>query len=109
MFKGTGIVTSVPSDAPDDYVSLKALQDKPDFAAKYGITPEMTVPFEVVPIINIPGYGDTSAKFMCEKLKITSPNDKAKLTQAKVRLGARRTRGHCTLSTSGTSPFVHTV
>ena len=83
MNKGTGVVTSVPSDAPDDYVSLKALQDKPDFAAKYGITPEMVDPFQVVPIISIEGYGDASAVFMCEKLKIKSFNDKAKLQQAK--------------------------
>ena len=83
MGKGTGVVTSVPSDAPDDYVDLKALKDKPDFAAKYGITPDMVEPFEVVPIISIEGYGDASAVFMCEKLKITSFNDKAKLTQAK--------------------------
>ena len=83
MSKGTGVVTSVPSDAPDDYVSLKALQDKEDFRAKYGITDEMVLPYEVVPIISIEGYGDASAVFMCEKLKIQSFNDKAKLQQAK--------------------------
>jgi leucyl-tRNA synthetase len=79
---GTGVVTSVPSDAPDDYVALKALQDKPDFAAKYDITPDM-VDYPVVPIISIEGYGDASAVYMCEKLGITSFNDKAKLAQAK--------------------------
>jgi leucyl-tRNA synthetase len=83
MGKGTGVVTSVPSDAPDDYVSLKALQDKADFRAKFNITDEMVLPYEVVPIIHIEGYGNASAVFMCEKLKITSPNEKAKLTQAK--------------------------
>jgi len=83
MGKGTGVVTSVPSDAPDDYVALQALKEKPDFAEKYGITPEMVNPFEVVPIINIPGFGDKSAVFMCETLKIKSFNDKAKLAQAK--------------------------
>jgi len=83
MGKGTGVVTSVPSDAPDDYVALKALKDKPDFAAKYGITPDMVEPFEVVPIISIEGYGDASAVTMCEKLGITSFNDKVKLAQAK--------------------------
>ena len=76
-------MTSVPSDAPDDYVALKALKDKPDFAAKYDITPDMVEPFEVVPIISIEGYGDASAVFMCEKLGITSFNDKVKLAQAK--------------------------
>lgn len=83
MGKGTGVVTSVPSDAPDDYVALKALKDKPDFAAKYDITPDMVEPFDVVPIISIEGYGDASAVFMCEKLKISSFNDKSKLAQAK--------------------------
>ena len=83
MSKGTGVVTSVPSDAPDDYVSLKALQDKSDFRAKYDITDDMVLPYEVVPIISIEGYGEASAVFMCEKLKIKSFNDTAKLTQAK--------------------------
>lgn len=83
MSKGTGIVTSVPSDAPDDYIALKTLQDKPDFAAKYHITPEMVDPFKVVPIIDIEGYGDMSAVYMCEKLKIQSFNDKVKLSEAK--------------------------
>lgn len=83
MYKGTGVVTSVPSDAPDDYVALKTLQDKPDYAEKFGITPDMVNPFQVVPIIEIEGYGDASAVFMCEKLKIKSSKDKAKLTQAK--------------------------
>ncbi len=83
MYKGTGVVTSVPSDAPDDYIALKTLQDKPDYAEKFGITPDMVDPFQVVPIIEIEGYGDASAVFMCEKLKIKSSKDKAKLTQAK--------------------------
>jgi leucyl-tRNA synthetase len=83
MGKGTGVVTSVPSDAPDDYVALKALQDKPEFRSKFDLTDDMVMPFEVVPIISIEGYGDASAKFMCEKLKIKSPNDTAKLKEAK--------------------------
>lgn len=83
MNKGTGVVTSVPSDAPDDYVALKSLQDKPDYAAKFGITPDMVEPFQVVPIIEIEGYGDASAVFMCEKLKIQSSKDTVKLAQAK--------------------------
>ena len=51
MGKGTGVVTSVPSDAPDDYVALKELKDKPLWREKFGLTAEMVEPFEVVPII----------------------------------------------------------
>ena len=61
MSKGTGVVNFVPIDAPDDYVALKTLQDKPDYAAKSQITPDIVDSFEVVPIIKIKGYGDTSA------------------------------------------------
>uniref|UniRef100_A0A7R9UHB7 leucine--tRNA ligase n=1 Tax=Pinguiococcus pyrenoidosus TaxID=172671 RepID=A0A7R9UHB7_9STRA len=82
MGKGTGVVTSVPSDAPDDYAALKQLQDKPDYAEKYNILPHM-VDFEVVPIIEIPGYGNMAAVTMCEKLGVKSPNDREKLAAAK--------------------------
>jgi leucyl-tRNA synthetase len=51
MGKGTGVVTSVPSDAPDDYAALKELKDKPLWREKFGLTAEMVDPFEVVPII----------------------------------------------------------
>ena len=83
MGKGTGVVTSVPSDAPDDFAALRELKDKPLFREKFGLTAEMVEPFEVVPIIEIPGYGDKSAEFMCEKLNIASPNDAEKLREAK--------------------------
>lgn len=38
---------------------------------------------QVVPIIEIPGYGSTSAKLMCEKLKIKSCKEADKLKKAK--------------------------
>lgn len=83
MSKGTGVVTSVPSDAPDDYVALKEMQDKPLWREKFGITAEMVESFEVVPIIEIPGYGDKSAVTMCERLDIKSSKDTSKLKEAK--------------------------
>lgn len=84
--KGTGVVTSVPSDAPDDYAAIMDLKNKPAFRAKYNVTDEMVLPFEVVPIIDIPDYGDTAAVKLYNELKIASQNDKDKLTIAKDRV-----------------------
>lgn len=83
MGKGTGVVTSVPSDAPDDFVALRELKDKPLWREKFGLTAEMVEPFDVVPIIEIPGYGNTSAVTLCERLDIKSTKDTEKLKQAK--------------------------
>jgi len=40
MHKGTGIVTSVPSDAPDDYATLRDFQTKAGLREKYKIKEE---------------------------------------------------------------------
>ncbi|KAL1316677.1 hypothetical protein HN51_068846 [Arachis hypogaea] len=86
MDKGTGVVTSVPSDAPDDYMSLKELKSKPAYREKLGIKDEWVVPFEIVPIIEVPVYGNKCAEYVCEnELNIKSPNDKDKLADAKKR------------------------
>lgn len=81
--KGTGIVTSVPSDSPDDYAALVDLQKKAPFREKYGIQDYMVMPFKPVSILEIPEFGNLTAVFLYDKLKIQSQNDKDKLTQAK--------------------------
>lgn len=81
--KGTGIVTSVPSDSPDDYTALQDLKKKPKLREKYGVKDEWVLPYEVIPIIDIPGFGDQAAQVVCEQLKIQSQNDTAKLAEAK--------------------------
>jgi hypothetical protein len=43
---------------------------------KYGITDEMVLPFDPVPIIAIPEYGDLAAVTVVDQLKIQSQNDR---------------------------------
>lgn len=83
MGKGTGIVTSVPSDAPDDWAALRDLKTKPALRAKYGVADDWVLPYDVVPIIDVPGYGDKSAEKACLDLGVASQNDAKKLADAK--------------------------
>ncbi|OAD52391.1 Leucine--tRNA ligase, cytoplasmic, partial [Eufriesea mexicana] len=81
--KGTGVVTSVPSDSPDDYAALKDLKKKQAFREKYGITDQMVLPYNPIPIIEVPGFGNLAAVTVYDKLKIQSQYDKDKLSEAK--------------------------
>ncbi|KAG0646318.1 Leucyl-tRNA synthetase [Hyphodiscus hymeniophilus] len=77
--KGTGVVTSVPSDSPDDYATVIDLAKKADY---YKIKKEWAE-LEIVPIIKTPSYGDLTAPFLVKKLKIASPKDTKQLEEAK--------------------------
>lgn len=81
--KGTGIVISVPSDSPDDWMALSDLKNKKPFRELYGIKDEMVLPFEPIPIIEVAEFGNLSAVKVCEDLKIVSQNDREKLALAK--------------------------
>ncbi len=76
--KGTGIVTCVPSDSPDDYATVTELARKADF---YGIQKDWAT-LEVIPVIETPNYGKLTAPALVDKMKITSPKD-PKLGEAK--------------------------
>ncbi|KAH8906798.1 leucyl-tRNA synthetase [Coniochaeta sp. PMI_546] len=77
--KGTGVVTSVPSDSPDDYATVTDLAKKAEY---YGIKKEWAE-LEIFPIIDTPSYGDLCAPFLVKKLKISSPKDAKQLQEAK--------------------------
>ena len=51
MNKGTGIVTSVPSDAPDDWAALRDLQTKAGLIEKYLVNEERVNDFSPIPRI----------------------------------------------------------
>jgi leucyl-tRNA synthetase len=77
--KGTGVVTSVPSDSPDDFATVRELAKKAEF---YGIKKEWAE-LEIIPIIDTPAYGNLAAKYLVETKKIQSPKDATLLAEAK--------------------------
>ncbi|OQV03318.1 hypothetical protein CLAIMM_08371 [Cladophialophora immunda] len=77
--KGTGVVTSVPSDSPDDFATVRELAKKAEF---YGIQKEWAE-LEIIPIIDTPAYGNLAAKYLVETKKIQSPKDTTLLAEAK--------------------------
>jgi len=81
--KGTGIVTSVPSDAPDDWMGLVDLKNDPEMLAKYNIDQKEIEKIEPVSILISKGWGPFPAKEICEKMNIKNQHDREKLTIAK--------------------------
>ncbi|GLB44645.1 putative class-I aminoacyl-tRNA synthetase family protein [Lyophyllum shimeji] len=77
--KGTGVVTSVPSDSPDDCATLFDLRKK---AAFYKIDPSWAA-IDPVPVISTPTYGDLCAPTLLQQLKIQSQKDTKQLAEAK--------------------------
>lgn len=77
--KGTGVVTCVPSNSADDYITTKDLANKPEY---YKIEKDW-VQTDIVPIIHSEKYGDKTAETLCNELKIQSPKDTVQLAKAK--------------------------
>ena len=77
--KGTGIVTSVPSDSPHDYATVMDLAKKADY---YHIKKEWAE-LEITPILETPSYGSLTAAHLVKQMKINSPKDIKKLEEAK--------------------------
>ncbi|CAO3655639.1 unnamed protein product [Mucor hiemalis] len=78
--KGTGVVTSVPSDSPDDFATLADLKKKPEY---YNIEAEWVNGFEPIPVIETENYGNLIAPKLCEIKKINSQKDRNQLAEAK--------------------------
>lgn len=77
--QGTGVVTCVPSDSPDDHITSLDLRKKAEY---YKISPEW-IAFEPVPVLSTPTYGNLTAPTLVEQFKIQSPKDTKQLAEAK--------------------------
>jgi leucyl-tRNA synthetase len=78
----TGIVMSVPSHAPYDWIGLYDLQRNPEEVKKYGIDAETVMKIKPISLIKTPGFGEHPGIEFCEKLGVKNQNDKEKLEQA---------------------------
>ncbi len=72
---GSGIVTSVPGDAPYDYLALKLLQENKELYSKYNLSREEVLSLKLIPIIATKGYGEFPAKEIVEKMNLKSLDD----------------------------------
>lgn len=81
--KGTGLVTSVPSDAPDDWMGLYDLQKDENISKKYGLDWEKLKAIKPVAIIESDQWGALPAVKICETMGIESQSDRKNLEKAK--------------------------
>lgn len=72
---GTGLVTSVPSDAPDDWISLEAVKKDPSLVKEFGLKQEVVDSVVPISIISMKDYGDFPAKDVIDRMGITQPGD----------------------------------
>ena len=71
----SGIVMSVPSHAPYDYVALEDLKKDPAELERYGIDPEEVRALEPISLIKAPSYGEHPAIEICQEMGIKNQED----------------------------------
>jgi leucyl-tRNA synthetase len=78
----TGIVMSVPSHAPYDWIGLKDLMSNPKSLQKYGIDIEDVKKIKPISVVKTKGLGEHPAIDLCEKFGINNQNEVEKLDRA---------------------------
>jgi leucyl-tRNA synthetase len=72
----TGVVMSVPSHAPFDYVALEQLKKGPkEVFDRFGLKPTEMAKLKPISLIELPGWGESPAVDVVEKMGITDQND----------------------------------
>ena len=79
---GSGIVTSVPSDAPYDWIALQDLQKDEGMMKKYNLPVDDVKAIKPVAIITSKGFGEHPAIDICKKMGIKNQNETEKLEKA---------------------------
>ncbi len=71
----TGVVMSVPSHAPFDFVALRDLKNNSDMLTKYGLPDDFADDIDLISMIKTDGLGDHPAKDIIEAMGIESQDD----------------------------------
>ncbi|MHA1503819.1 MAG: leucine--tRNA ligase [Candidatus Heimdallarchaeota archaeon] len=71
----TGVVMSVPSHAPFDYVALRDLKNNPEILTKYGLPTDFANDIELISMVSTEGLGDHPAKDIIEEIGIENQDD----------------------------------
>lgn len=71
----SGVVMSVPSHAPYDYVALEDLKKKPKELEKYGISTDAVKAIKPISLIKAPFYGEHPAIEICDEVGIQNQED----------------------------------
>jgi len=71
----TGVVMSVPSHAPFDYVALRDLWTKPEMLTKYGLPGDFASDIQLISMIKTEGLGEHPAKDIIEEMGIETQTD----------------------------------
>jgi len=78
----TGLVMSVPSHAPYDWIGLKDLMDNPSFLKKYGIEEKELREIKPISVVKTPGLGEHPGVDLIDELGIKNQNETKKLDKA---------------------------
>jgi len=71
----TGVVYSVPSHAPYDWLALKDLKEKTEVLRQFGINPDEVKKIEPISLIQVEGFGEHPAVELVEKLGAKGQHD----------------------------------
>jgi leucyl-tRNA synthetase len=78
----TGLVMSVPSHAPYDWIGLVDLINNPSYLKKYGIDIEEIKNIKPISVVKTPGLGEHPAIDLCKELDVKNQNEVEKLGKA---------------------------